>query len=105
MFTSVLGYKDGLGRQLATTSYLTVKVAQGDGSPLSASIGSLFSGAFVLWLTAIVLIILLAILSLRLFRSRLNNKKSVIKEKEDLLGFGGMPPTFQPVDPVEMIKR
>ena len=103
VFTSVLGYKDRFGIQLATTSYLTVMVGE-KVTPLSASVGSFFGMAAILWLIAIVLIIVMALLVIRFIRIK-KNKTPAETQKEDLLGFGGMPPTFQPIDPLEMIKR
>lgn len=103
IFTSVLGYKDRTGTQLATTSYMTTRTGQGPGTPLSASLGSLLGYSGTWWLVALALIVLLALLIIGFLRMR--KKKTAESKKEDLLGFGGMPPTFQPVDPMEMIKR
>ena len=53
VFTSVLSYKDSFGSQVASTSYLTMVVGEGETTPLSASIGSFLGGSGIL-LSAVV---------------------------------------------------
>lgn len=99
IFTSVLGYKDRIGTQLATTSYLTVKAGSSNsdsGLPLSAfSLGSLVSSTSLLILFALGLVVLMGILVYRFLKIR-NDKKNK-NEEEDIFGKGGIPSTFEPV--------
>lgn len=97
IFTSVLGYKDRFGTQLATTSYMTVRAGEagssGESSPLLGSLGNI-SGIF--WLAIIGLIVLIGLLAFWLVKIR--NGKSKKGEEKDIFGMGVVPPTFQPVD-------
>jgi len=93
IFTSVLGYKDSKGTQLANTSYMTVRVSEA-GAPLSASFGSFIGASSMLWLIAIVLIMIMGLLVFRLVRMRKNDSVQV---REDIFGFGKVPPTFEPI--------
>lgn len=104
IFTSVLGYKDRTGTQLATTSYLTVKVGQdGSGISLSAfSLGSLVSSTGVLVLIALVFLSLMALLTYKLLKMR-NGKSKNKKSEEDI--FTEVPPTFEPVSDESFPRR
>ena len=100
IFTSVLGYKNSLGVQLATTSYLKVLI----NPPLtslsgSASLLGLFSGTATLWLIALGLIILLAILTFRLLRLRSKNKS---EEEDSGSIFETIPPAILKPEPVSI---
>lgn len=95
IFTSVLGYKNYLGTQLATTSYLTVKVGEATlsvASPLLGLLGSI-SGMFGLAIFGVV--VLIGLLAYWLVKVR--NNKDNKKIEDDIFGTGAVPPTFQPI--------
>ncbi len=99
IFTSVLGYKDSKGVQLATTSYMTVKVGQGGsgGISLSAfSLGSLASSTTVLVLVSLGLLILMALLTYKFVKVR-NGKNGKDKKPEEKDIFNTIPSTFEPI--------
>lgn len=98
IFTTVLGYKDRSGTQLATTSYMTVKVGQLEsGSSFSAlSIGSIASSTGALVLVAVGLLVLMSLLTYRFVKIR--NGKTKKPEEKDPFGKGVVPPTFEPID-------
>jgi uncharacterized repeat protein (TIGR01451 family) len=109
IFTSVLGYKDRLGTQLATTSYMTVIVGEGEGSAsLSASfLSSIFGSAGMIILFAFGLIIVLGVSTYALVRIKQNGKNGK-KEKEineDMFGFDSIPPTFEPIGPLNTVRK
>lgn len=95
IFTSVLGYKDSKGVQLATTSYLMTKVNEG-GSKLAASFFGIFlNSSGFLWLVALGLVLLMAVLTYGLVRVKkrngLNNGDS-----EKQFELNSIPATFEP---------
>ena len=92
IFTSVLGYKDSKGTQLANTSYMTVRVGD-SGVPLSASLGSFLGTSGMLWLIALALMMVMGLLVFRLVRM----KKTSTTKEEDIFGLGKVPATFEPV--------
>lgn len=97
IFTSVLGYKDRFGTQLATTSYLTVRAGEAGSSEASSPLlGSLGNISGILWLAVIGLIVLIGLLAFWLVKIR--NGKNKKAEEKDIFGMGVVPPTFQPVD-------
>lgn len=102
IFTSVLGYKDDKGVQLATTSYMTVKIGEGSGNPsLSAfSLGSLMGSTGFLALVAVGLVSLLGFLTYKFVKIK-NGKNSGMLELEDELVNFGIPATIEPVESVE----
>ena len=99
IFTSVLTYKDRLGVQLATTSYLTVKTGR-DGTSLSASfLGAMFSSSSILILVAVGFVILMSILTYYLVKAKRRNGTNGKKE-DDEFGLGSIPATFEPIGPI-----
>ena len=104
IFTSVLTYKDRLGVQLATTSYLTVKTGR-DGTSLSASfLGTIFSSSSILVLIAVGLVVLMSILTYFLVKAKRKNGNNGKKE-DDEFGLGSIPATFEPVGPINQVRR
>ena len=101
IFTSVLGYKDYKGTQLANTAYMTVRVGDTD-APLSAAISSSVGMSGILWLIAIVLMIMLGLLAFRLVRMK---RKSGPQKEEDIFGLGKVPATVEPVGSNIVFKR
>jgi len=101
IFTSVLGYKDRFGVQLATTSYLTVRVGQGgQGTSLSAfSLGSLIGSTGIFILVIFAVIVLVAIFIYKLIKIR--NGKNGKKDSDDLANFD-IPSTFEPIGPANL---
>jgi len=91
IFTSVLGYKDVKGVQLATTSYLTVKVSQGVALG-SSSLFGLLSGAATFWLIVIALVVLMGLLVYKFIKM----KKDAELEETNIFGPKAIPPTFEP---------
>jgi hypothetical protein len=108
VFASVLGYKDGSGVQLATTSYLTIRIAEGS-SKLTASIGSLFGGIAKLVLILVTLIAIFSILYYRFIRK----VRKAAKEEEERIekeqlerqnknAFEKVPSTFEPIEGINI---
>ncbi len=96
IFTSVLGYKDSKGAQLATTSYLTVKVDQNaEYTAGTASIFDIFSGSATIWLIVFGLLILVSLMVYGLIKIK-NARKT---DEEDIFGMKIVPPTVQRVTP------
>jgi len=93
IFTSVLGYKDRLGTQLATTSYLTIMVGDLDSSS-SASLLGFLSGSATIWLVVLGLIVMISLAVYKLISIRKNGKS----DEEDIFGLSNIPPTFEKVD-------
>ena len=75
IFTSVLGYKDRFGVQLATTAYLTIVVGEGESAPLSASIGSFFGGSGILLSAVVGILAIFGLLVYGFVKTR-NGKKN-----------------------------
>lgn len=108
IFTSVLTYKDRLGVQLATTSYLTVKTGEGENkSSLSASfLGSMFGSSGVLVLVALGLVSLMSLLTYYVVKvKRINGNGKNGKKDDDDLGLGHIPSTFEPIGPIDSVRR
>lgn len=99
IFTSVLGYKDKTGTQLATTSYMTVKVGSGgSGISLSAfSLGSLATSTGALVLFAVGLLVLMVLLTYKFVKIRNGKNGKNKKSEEDIFSKGGIPSTFEPI--------
>src|SRR3989344_864640 len=93
IFTSVLGYKDRLGTQLATTSYLTIMVGDLDSSS-SASLLGFLSGSATIWLVVLGLIVMISLAVYKLISIRKNGKS----DEEDIFGLSNIPPTFEKFD-------
>ncbi|MDP3697867.1 MAG: hypothetical protein Q8R55_07755 [Candidatus Taylorbacteria bacterium] len=104
IFTSVLGYKDRFGTQLATTSYMTVRAGEaglsGGSSPLLGSLGNI-SGIF--WLAVIGLIVLIGLLAFWL--TKIKNGKGKKTEEKDIFGMRAVPPTFEQVSDGSFLKK
>ena len=97
IFTSVLGYKDRFGTQLATTSYMTVRAGEAGSSESSPLLGSLGNISGTFWLVGLGVLVLAGLLAFGLFKIR--NGKSKKTEEKDIFGMGVVPPTFEPIGP------
>ena len=93
IFTSVLGYKNSKGVQLANTAYMIVRVS-GVTAPFSASISSSIGMSGVLWLIAVILVAMMGLLVFRLVRMR---KNTSVQAEEDIFSSGKIPATFEPI--------
>lgn len=91
IFTSVLSYKDRLGVQLATTSYLTIVVGEGETASLSASLMSFWGSSGILPSAVIGFLAIFGLLIYGFVKTR-NGKKNG-KEEND-----GVPSVFMPID-------
>ncbi|MBI2064879.1 MAG: hypothetical protein HYT62_02390 [Candidatus Yanofskybacteria bacterium] len=93
IFTSVLGYKNSKGVQLANTAYMIIRVS-GVTAPFSASISSSIGMSGVLWLIAIILVAMMGLLVFRLVRMRKNTEN---RDEEDIFDPRKIPSTFEPI--------
>lgn len=101
IFTAVMTYADQFGNRSASTAYMTVKVggtAVGSANSLLSSLfGSMIGSEGILWLVALMLIILMALLAYRLIKIRkgVNSKK----QNDNGIDIEKIPATFEPVKP------
>ena len=103
IFTSVLTYKDRLGVQLATTSYLTTKTSRSDAVLSASFLGAIFGSSAMLILIALGLLILMAILTYTMVKVRKRNEKNNKKASHtrDEFVLDNIPSTFEPIDTIE----
>lgn len=94
IFTSVLGYKNRFGTQLATTSYLIARAGGTDTSLSASLLGSFFGGSGMLWLVALGLVVLMGVLTYGLVKIK---RRNGVSGKEDNFGLGSIPATFEPI--------
>lgn len=106
VFTSVLSYKDRLGVQLTTTSYLTIRAGEAETTPLSASLISFWGGSGILLSAVIGFFAIFGLLVYGFVKTR-NGKKNGKEEngfsfdKENGNGksrLNNVPSVFVPMD-------